>query len=369
MTYEFVRGPYLLLETVEMLFRFVNGLSFRSSPVSQRKLANNSQEGTDMVRRLDQLQKIMDETCEGLNPDDPALQRFFRSAGSGEHREACLAKCLTYSFCTLRFADFQAHIDEIRTSWHRLQDSGAWIRSCGLFGVSFSYAPGSPGDLFEQIRALKLSSDFQMELYGTLRNFDTSLDELVELIQPVVSRLAQTIRCADWILDMMEDYWKHAPIAPLDFYAQATGQNIFHTAGDRTRVAISLMNCKAILVDMEKSPTNFAGHNFLYIGCDITTTSLYRDDDVALEDVTAGLKALADKHRLDILRRLSKERSYGHELAEVMDMDSGNMARTLVKLHNFGFLYQERETTKNYYRTDREAIRSFFRQVEDVLFS
>lgn len=368
MKYEYVRGPYLLLETVEMLFRFVNGLSFQSL-LSQRKLVGNSEEGLAMVRRLNQLQEILDETCEGLHPNDPRLQRFFSRVGTGEWEEVCLAKCLTYSFCTLRYADLVEHAAELRASWRRLQESGAWIRDCGLFGLSFSYEAGSPGDLFEQVRALRLPSDFRLELYSSLRNYDAALDDLLELIGPVVRRLSETIHKADWILDMMEDYWQHAPVEPMDFYARATGRDVFCLAGERTRVAISLMNCKVILMDTEKSPTNFAGYNFLYMGCDITATSLYKNDDVTLEDVSVALKAISDKRRLDILRRLSKERSYGHELAEAMEMDSGNMARTLVMLHNFGFLRQEREAMKNYYRTDCDAIRSFFRQVEDVLFS
>ena len=49
MDYAFIRKPYILFETVEMLYRFVNGISFRSL-LSLRLAAEDTAEGDRMVR-------------------------------------------------------------------------------------------------------------------------------------------------------------------------------------------------------------------------------------------------------------------------------------------------------------------------------
>lgn len=75
MDYAFIRKPYILFETVEMLYRFVNGTSFRSL-LSLRLAAEDTAEGDRMVRQVEQLQEILEETCRGLDPQSPALRRF-----------------------------------------------------------------------------------------------------------------------------------------------------------------------------------------------------------------------------------------------------------------------------------------------------
>ena len=50
-----------------------------------------------------------------------------------------------------------------------------------------------------------------------------------------------------------------------------------------------------------------------------------------------------------------------------MGLDPGHMSRNLSVLHSYGFLRQERESLKNYYRTDPEAIRNFLKVVETTI--
>lgn len=369
MEYSIIRGPYLLLETVEMLYKFVNNISFRSL-LSRRKLSTSADNNIEMLQRLDQLQEIMDETCDSLDPSDPLLRHYFACADTDDGMQVlCLARFLTYSFCTLKYHGFDESLNEIRALWDQLKKDGAWIKSCGIAGLSFSYGADKPGDLIDQIYRLDLPAGFRLDLYRALWDMDRTMAELGTLLRPIANRLEKTIHKADWILDMMENYWMSSPVTPLDFFSGALGEEKFKGAGDQVKIAISLMNCKELMFDMQYAPNNLAGYSFLYIGCDITATSSLREKDIILEDLSAALKAICDKRRLDILRRLSKGRAYCHELAEIIGTDPGNMSRTLSILHSHGFLRQEREALRNYYETDREAIHNFFQQVEELLFS
>lgn len=368
MGFKIVRGPFILLETVEMLYKFVNGISFRFL-LSQRKPADDTGEGSVLMRRIEQLQEIMEETCQGVDRNDPDLRRYFGNANADAVDVGpCLARALTYSFCPLSKPGFQESVDEIRGVWKRMQEGGVWLRSYDAAMLNFSCDEGSPGDLFEQIRALKLPGDYRVELYAALRDFDNSLQELAELIRPVARRLEETICKADWILDDMEAYWRQSPVTPLEFATKDMGPDSILKVGENTVVAIALMNCNMIVCNMAKAPSNFAGHNYVFMGCGITTASLFRERDLTLELVSATLKVISDKKRLEILRRLSKERSYGMELAESMGMNQGNISRSLALLHSCGFIHQKRETLRTYYQADRKAFHNFLEQLERTVF-
>jgi hypothetical protein len=109
-------------------------------------------------------------------------------------------------------------------------------------------------------------------------------------------------------------------------------------------------------------------YNILYIGCAIPANGLPRSRGGDVEAVGNMLKCIADKKRLEILRRLSVESSYGLELAEKMGVDSGHMSRILSQMHGYGFLREDKDRLRVYYQTDREAIHNFLKLVEDTIF-
>ncbi len=364
MKMEIVRGPFILLETVEMLYKFVNGISFRSI-LTQRRPGAEPEADDRMVRRLEQLQAIMEETCQDLDPQDQNLQYFFGSVETGEKDQTvCLARFMTSSFCFLEHTDLDESIRHIRRSWHDLQSRGAWINRYSSIRLRFSQDEGSPGDLLDQICALRLPAGFQLELYQSLRRFDQCLDELVTLIRPVAERLSRTIHQADWILDDLEAYWRYSEETPLQFLIRLFGSEVVQVDGRKTTIAISLMNSNMVIYEMAGDDDL---ENYIYMGCNVNTGSTLRSRESSFESVSAVLKALSDKKRLEILSRLNKERSYCHELSETMNADQGNMSRNLAILYNYGFLRMEREAQRNYYHTDLEAIRTFLRQVEELL--
>ena len=150
MDYAFIRKPYILFETVEMLYRFVNGISFRSL-LSLRLAAEDTAEGDRMVRQVEQLQEILEETCRGLDPQSPALRRFFARVDTSDKQEGtCLARLLTFSFFTLKETDFWKNVEEIRTNWRYLQEKGAWIQSYSIMSLEFSFGEDCPGDFLDR---------------------------------------------------------------------------------------------------------------------------------------------------------------------------------------------------------------------------
>lgn len=359
-----LQTPFLLYEAVDMLFRFVNGVSYRSY-LSQRLVADNANESDRLARKLGQLQQILEETCRDLDPYDPKLRRYFAWVDTGTNQEGtCLAYFLTLSFLTLKEHDFWKNVEELRASWHRLQVEGQWIERNTIRGLIFTQGEGCPGDLLDQICALNLPPDFQINLCRALRDYDQSLDELANLIWPVVQRLEKTIQKANWILEETVRYWQDAPVNPLDFFTDILGWEEGRATERKTTMVLSLMNHNVVMCN---SPVLYPGEDHIYTGCGLDMQCEFRDQTVSYETLSVALKALSDKKRLEILARLSRGRAYGNELAEAMGIAPSNMSRSLALLCNYGFIRQEREGQKNYYEADEGVILHFLRQLEKML--
>ena len=168
MSYEIIRGPFILMETVEMLYKYVNNISFLNIASRLRLLRGGMD--AEMQRRMERLQKLTQEVCGGLDPNDPVLRKYFEKVATDCYLDdTCLALMLTCSFCTMKVQDLRGNIEEICQIWESLQKRGAWIRRCGISGLEFSSGCGSPGDVFDQVYALELPADFRLTLYKTQR--------------------------------------------------------------------------------------------------------------------------------------------------------------------------------------------------------
>ena len=368
MGYEIVRGPFLLMETVAMLHKYVNGISYQSAISRQRFFMGN----TDYLaqsRKMDRLQHISEELCAGMDLDNDRLHHYFDSAGE-DPESVCLAQLMTHPFCTLGCPDLRENAREICTVWKSLQDRGYWLTSRNGENMVFAFTndPGCPGDLFMQIKAMRFPGDFRLKMYECFRDFERSMAELVELVEPYARALEAVLDREPELFRETERYWDSAfrtgGVEP--FVATFTGEAFLAKMSGNTRVAVLLMDSDLLTAVAAHSPLDLP-YNILYIGCAIPVNGLPRSRGGDVETVGNMLKCIGDKKRLEILRRLAAAPSYGLELAEQMGMDSGHMSRILSQMSGFGFLIEEKDRLRVYYRTDREAVRSFLDMVEDPL--
>lgn len=370
MGYEIVRGPFLLMETVAMLHKYVNGISFQSAISRQRFFMSNSA-FLAQSKKMSRLQNIMEELCGELDVEDARIRHYFASAGE-DPESVCLAQLMTHPFCTLRQPGLRENAEEICAIWRDLQQRGYWLTSRNEENMVFAFTndPGCPGDLFMQIKAMRFPGAFQMEMYECFRDFDRSMEELVNLIEPYAAALEAVLEREKGLFQDAEDYWDDTfrKRSLESFVATFASPAFVERMSADTRVAVLLMDSDLLTAVAAHSPLQLE-YNILYIGCAIPANGLPRSRGGDVETVGNMLKCIGDKKRLEILRRLSKEPSYGLELAEVMGVDSGHMSRILSQMHGYGFLREDKDRLRVYYRTDREAIHNFLEMVEDTIFS
>lgn len=370
MGYEIIRGPFMLYETIGMLFRYVNRISFQSV-LSRQRLLQGAPATKALTRRLTRLQEIMEEVCQGLDPDDPVLRRYFGRVDM-ENREFCLLQVLTEPFGRPNRPGLVESVTEICEAWKEWRSGGIRIqRDTGDNIIAFADAPGCTEDLFTQILELDIPAELRLHLYDTFRNFDDRMAMLTKLMLPLSDRLEEIFRQNVWLLDETEEYWRKTfeKMSPAEYLMTHSSGDVVRLAKKDTQVAIALMNCNNLDCWLMREDMDNQIPNFIYIGCGITANSLPRKRGDDLENVGTILRTIGDKKKLEILRRLSKERLYLHELADLMGIDPGSMSRALTTLHNYGFLQQEREALRNYYQTDRAAVHNFLELVETIIFS
>ncbi len=154
MDYAFIRKPYILFETVEMLYRFVNGISFRSL-LSLRLAAEDTAEGDRMVRQVEQPRRFWRRPA-GPGPPKPLLCGAFCPGGHQRQAGRNLpGASFDLLFFTLKETDFWKNVEEIRTNWRYLQEKGAWIQSYSIMSLEFSFGEDCPGDFLDQVCALE----------------------------------------------------------------------------------------------------------------------------------------------------------------------------------------------------------------------
>lgn len=370
MGYEVVRGPFLLMETVAMLHKYVNGISFQSA-ISRQRFFMGSADYQAHSTRMSRLQEMMERICTGLDTSGSRLRHYFACAGE-DPESVCLAQLMTHPFCTLRHPDLRENAAEICRIWQDLQRRGYWLTSRNGENMVFAITndPGCPGDLFMQIKAMRFPGAFQMEMYECFRDFERSMAELVELIEPYARALEEILIREGELFRQVECYWDNTfrKTGVEAFVATFTNETFLTKMSENTRVAVLLMDSNLLTAVAARSHLELE-YNILYIGSAIPANGLPRSRGGDVEAVGNMLKCIGDKKRLEILRRLNIQPSFGLELAEVMGVDSGHMSRILSQMHGYGFLREEKNRQRVYYRTDPEAVRNFLEMVENTILS
>ena len=364
-----IRKPFMLLETVSMLYKYIN-----RQMADQPKRRNLSAFDESYLRmrqkRAERIQQMIDTVCHDIKRDEPEFQRFFSTVECGcEH--TCLAVILTFSFATVATEpDFRSQVEAICAVWQDIQKRGLWISNSSAVALLFSSAQDCPGDLIRQIKSLNYSSDFRIELIDTLMHFEDSLHRLADLIEPYAHRLEQIFRDDPQPWDEIWDYWEGEtrdlpPKALLRMFNRESSED----EADETQLIVTLMNTNILATLDARNSIRVMPHNTMVIGSMISTRSVAVRTSAELDSVCPALKCLADRKRLEMLRYLAKERSYGLALAESIGMDPGHVSRNLGMMYNCGFIQQERGTLRTYYKANRQALHDFLMRVEEAIFS
>lgn len=208
------------------------------------------------------------------------------------------------------------------------------------------------GAFIEFISNLNAPLYVKRKLISTYVNFDEHVNELFDLLHPVVDALkaneqvySEAVRRAAHSLDGIEDIRQYI----MENYGLLLGESNTGYA-----VHIDLFNPNSITVH-----ENGNGVSDVYIGVCLKdmTDLFYAGCDS--NKLASRFKVLSDETRLNILRCICNRPCYGVELAEIFSISTPTVSYHMNKLVLNGFVESSLESGKLYYKARIDNIEAF----------
>lgn len=173
--------PHLLLETVELLYAYVN-------QVAPEKLTS---EGAYCLP-AETVRVMMEETCAHISPTDPMVQYYFRKYDlPGEPKlSTCIARNIVYNVIFVSLGSVEAdcaRILELRQGQIRSRAQFSCIGEYRLDTVDFT--EGQALSLESELSRLNVEHTYRNMLLELFQDFNGAVFRLQELVMPVARKL------------------------------------------------------------------------------------------------------------------------------------------------------------------------------------
>ena len=338
--------PCWLLEAAELVYGLVNQI-----PVE--KLAGSG----PYCIPPDQVRRIQAEACAGLDPLDELTQFYFRGVPlegvSG--RLSCLGCALLYSFLEIDHPQVDDFVRSMEADWRALCESGFHVE--GIDGFSLSFEPALAGKLLSlarELAALQVPPLYRMQLLEAFSAFDTYLDQLLQLLTPIIGRLPALLE--PWVRQAarLQEKWSQFFLenSPEEFFLQ--------------RSAVVCDNCKTVTM------------RFRYFFSDMALGRIWSKDGTILFHLGVGkepeprraepcsmadeefeaLRLMGNPARARMLQAMMYRTMTIQELSKALGLKPGSVHRDLNSLFCAKLLVLEAVRGKTGYRTDYEKIKA-----------
>ena len=363
----------ILMETVEMLYKYVNNLSLDNIKrdfllkYGEQLSAEDRAYYDTLFHSLD---SIIKEGTRDLDRNDSRLQYYFRDLQPEGCREwVCMAKVILYSFYDGKEFSFDESIQECRQQYQDFAaDNFSHYKLIGIDRARLNYVPvagDEPVSLFRQLQSFDIPGNCKWEIYKAMVEYEELLRELEVLIRPIANRMETILGRYDALLQQTVHYWQgyFAGHSFQDFKTSMMGVETDEPegAGGERVVWFWWMGCSQIHFYQNEDQES------LNIGILVRAGITPKLAGYVQENVINILKFLSDKSKFEIIHRLSGHQYYGLELANEMQLTSGTISKHLNTLYSYGLLNLQRVNNRVYYQTDEAAIRRFLVQLEQGL--
>lgn len=367
--------PSILMETVEMLYQFVNNLSLESSERDflskyADPMDSEYEDGHYYEAVFSGLRQILAEGTKGLDRADPRMVYYFRDMmPDGNQRGVCLAKIMLYSFYEGEDFTFDGAVLECRRNFSDFQaDQFTRFRIVGIDRAGLSLLPqdgDTPLSLYRQLDGFDIPSACKWEVYRVLQEYDSMLTELVILLEPIARRMEEILAEHQKTLEQAANYWRKyfSTHSFQDFKLDMMGIETRQSTQKETLQVLWFWWMGLAQMHFYQGVDREALNIGLLVRCGKTPKAA----GYAQENVLNILKLLSDKSKFDLLRRMTGHRCYGLELANEMGLTSGTISKHLSTLFSCGLLNLQRVNNRVYYQTDEIAVLNFLDQLTEGL--
>lgn len=337
--------PCLILEASELVYAVVNRIP-----------AARLTEEAPFCIPPKEVQRIMQEVCYDLDPEDAELRFYFggvaleENEGSGS-RLACVANCMIGSVEPICHDDVRQAQEMMHHAWFA---KGHDIQVLGVNADGIAVRDASQyTTLGQEFGKLPIPASYQVKLVEVFSAFHRHVDRLCDILSPIAQRLKP----------LLEPWVQQA--APR---AEQWREGLRTESGQQAL----LKRCKVVPEEVDQLQialryfTPFHGHGDydvenrmirLHVGIALPPSQAHvpEDDHLSAKEHTV-LRLLSNPDRLAMLRAMNKTAKSTQELSKELGLNPGSVFRDLNNLYNAGILHLEVISGRDYYTADLHQI-------------
>lgn len=344
--------PHILLETLELLYAYVNNVSpeFLTYP------------GAYCIP-VYAVQDIMSKACKDVPTNSSALQYYFSKRVFYEDPEqtTCIARNLCYNNSTVSTCPIDEAFNNLRRLW-RFKVRHNWsLTGIDQFNLSF----GSPrGDQYipiaNDLAELGVSAEYSSVLLEQLAGYEAAIDRLEELITPVARRLEPLLLPWAKQAEPLAQSWR-------DYYGVPDGElRLRQKIAYKTEEQVRSLHVQLRYFRPKSGPGNTwdKSNIYLHTGVAIPVESHSQDGFASWE--FQALRLLGSEARMQILQTLLNQAMSSRELAKELNMHLGVVTRDVSSLHEARLLTVEVSSRYRRYRTNTQTLQILTRHLSDL---
>ena len=175
MEFQVYRKPCMLLETVELVYSYVNQVP-----------AEQLTESGEYCIPAREIPSIREAVCGPLDLENEELQFYFKGVpvdGKEQHL-SCLACCMVYSTLNLGCSSVEETVRFLKNGWFLKERP---FRVCGINGIGLDLTAADTGEfttLAREIARLPVPQAYQLQLVEVFSDFTWHLDRLMAYLRP-----------------------------------------------------------------------------------------------------------------------------------------------------------------------------------------
>lgn len=344
-------------EAIELVYRVVNNKSYK-------------QLKTDMLRRtetfehqrittlLEPLIKIEEEMKPFIDASQERIQYFFKIF-SGD--DICRAKILYQGLSYIKKANtLKEQKQQLVRYLHRaLEDDTLELTlTKNEFQIS-PYEEGTSASLIDRINHLECDDSKKWGILYLLEHAESCIEELFQLLKPIVVKLKQFDPILKNLLedcaDYWEDYFKQESVLVLinNFYGLT--ENSYEEM--TTYIRPQIMNCDYVL--FIGNDETMGEYHVMEMGITFDKNFKATKKRPTKEQICNGLKLLSDPSKFEILKQINGRKAYGQELAKLSKLTTATISYHMNALMGFGFITIEKMDNKVFYSMNKDAVKEF----------
>ena len=346
--------PHMLLETVELMYAYVNGI-----------LPQDLTEECAYCIPADAIQQMMDVSCANVSREDPAVQYYFGKhilPGDVKERATCIARNLAYNSMEISRGSIAADCERLRINRQIQLRENDRIASIGEYSLQYiepvddAFVP-----MARDIARLDVSPDYAQMLLEEFSGFDVAVSRLEKLVTPVAEKLEPLLtpwaEQAEPLAQRWNDYFNQ-PDAMDQFlrriqFKEETGLRTFQA---QLRYLVPKAGPGRTL--------QFQSLMYIHMGLAVPIERKMAESFESWE--FQAFRLLGSETQMCMLRAMLDQPMSARELAQLLNLHLGPVARDISNLYNMHLLKIEAVNGRRRYRTNMDTMHLLMKHMGEL---